>query len=173
MYNRIAYLEDRISRLETVITKRAGVRIKVPPALITMLAKKGEASLNKVYNYGDPAQPGSFGWGANHQSALHALEAIVLGQTDLEDVSDAVHRGWSHAFYTIKDPAYKVTILDQATGLPKGKKKYLDRLSLAKKQYRSLPESEKLKDRLIARPILEWALDNPDIVAQIRAQSHL
>ena len=56
-------------------------------------------------------------------------------------------KGWSHAFHTVKDPAYKdPTIVDEATGLTKGQKKYNSRKMLAETSYHSLSNDEKEKE---------------------------
>lgn len=158
--NRIANLEARIHRIATVLNSRtAGAHIKLSPHELVELTQISDKALDKAYGYGT-SQVGSFGWKANEQSVLHAMDIIASGNTNIEAIADAVHKGWNHAVYTVKDPAYKNQEIDPATGLTKGEKKYKARLELAKKTYHSLPENEKEKDRVVARAVLEWAEEN-------------
>jgi hypothetical protein len=89
------------------------------------------------------------------------MDVIASGNTDIEAISDAIHKGWAHAFFTVKDPAYQdPTIVDPTTGLTKGQKKYNSRLALAKTPYRALSNEEKQKDRVVAHAVLTWAVQN-------------
>lgn len=161
MQNRIASLERRLASLEHVISvKTAGSHVKLPSHELAELTHISDKALDHAYHYG-MSKPGSFGYKANEQSVLHAIDVIATGNTNIEAIADAVHKGWSHAFFTVKDPAYKdPTIVDEATGLTKGQKKYNSRLALAKTSYRSLSNDEKEKDRVVARAVLAWAEEN-------------
>lgn len=161
MQNRIASLERRLASLEHVLSvKTAGSHVKLPSHELAELAHISDKALDHAYHYG-MSKPGTFGYKANEQSVLHAMDVIASGNTNIEAIADAVHKGWSHAFFTVKDPAYKdPTIVDEATGLTKGQKKYNSRLALAKTSYHSLSNDEKEKDRVVARAVLAWAEEN-------------
>lgn len=159
--NRIASLSARIQRIASHLNmKSAGSHVKLSPHDLAELTHISDKALDHAYHYG-MSKPGSFGYHANEQSVLHALDVISTGNTNIEAISDAVHKGWAHAFFTVKDPAYKdSTIVDPTTGLTKGQKKYNSRLALAKTSYHSLAEDEKEKDRVVARAVLAWAEEN-------------
>jgi len=161
MLNRIASLERRLASLEHILSlKTAGSHVKLPPRELAELTHISDKALDHAYHYG-LSKPGTFGYKANEQSVLHAIDVIATGNTNIEAIADAVHKGWSHAFFTVKDPAYKdPTVVDEASGLTKGQKKYNSRLALAKTSYRSLSNDEKEKDRVVARAVLEWAEEN-------------
>jgi hypothetical protein len=162
MLNKLAALERRLNNLEhnLSVIKTAGSHVKLPAHDLAELTHISDKALDHAYHYG-LSKPGSFGYKANEQSVLHALDVIGTGNTNIEAIADAVHKGWSHAFYTVKDPAYKdPTIVDEATGLTKGQKKFNSRKMLAETSYHSLSNDEKEKDRVVARAVLEWAEDN-------------
>jgi hypothetical protein len=100
-------------------------------------------ALDKEYHYG-LAKPGTFGAVACISSAKFALDALEAGETDLEKISDAVHKGWAETARTFDDPVYK----------EKPAKKQ-NRLKLADTDYFDLPEEEKEKDRVGARAIMQ------------------
>lgn len=105
-------------------------------------ARISDKALDKSYGYG-LSSPGSFGFEANKGSAAAALELLGRGVEDIEQLADAIHRGWAGVARTFNDPVYA----------SKPEKK-ASRLELASKSYSSLPEEEKEKDRVVARALL-------------------
>jgi hypothetical protein len=106
------------------------------------LAQISDKALDDVYHYG-LSKPGSFGYEANKSSAQAVVDAYNQGISDLEELSAAVHEGWSSVAKTFDDPVYQT----------KPQKKEA-RLKLANTKYESLPEEEKEKDRVVARAVL-------------------
>jgi hypothetical protein len=105
-------------------------------------AQISDKALDKAYGYG-LSSPGSFGFEANKGSAAAALELLNRGIEDVEQLADAIHRGWAGVARTFNDPIYAT----------KPEKKIV-RLELASKNYKFLPEEEKEKDRVVARALL-------------------
>lgn len=129
---------------------------KLTPSLLSELVSVSDNALNDAYKYG-LSKKGSFGYIANQLSVTFAFNAISKGISDIEKISDAVHKGWSYAFRVYIDPAYKNKTL-LPNGITKGQQKFNDRQILAKTPYSKLIESEKEKDRVVARAVLSWCL---------------
>jgi hypothetical protein len=65
---------------------------------VQQLATISDAALDAAYHYGR-SQPGNtFGWQANLKSAAFAKQMIDRGVTDIEAISDAIHKGWNVTF---------------------------------------------------------------------------
>lgn len=106
-------------------------------------AQISDEALDNAYHYGR-SKPGTFGYEANKESAKFALDLIKTGVTDIELISDAIHKGWASVATTYDDPIYTV----------KPEKKE-NRLKLANTHYIQLSEEEKEKDRVVARALLD------------------
>jgi len=122
---------------------------------VQQLATISDAALDKAYSYGR-SQPGnSFGWQANLKSAAFAKQMIDKGVTDIEAISDAIHKGWNvtaQAF--VQNPEqFDDTAKLKAAG--KLEAKLQQRAQLMKQNYGQLPEEEKEKDRVVARALLQ------------------
>jgi hypothetical protein len=122
---------------------------------VQQLATVSDAALDKAYGYGR-SQPGnSFGWQANLKSAAFAKQMIDKGVTDIEAISDAIHKGWNttaQAF--VQNPEqFDDTAKLKAAG--KLEAKLQQRAQLMKQNYGQLPEEEKEKDRVVARALLQ------------------
>ena len=121
---------------------------------IQQLATISDEALDNAYHYGR-SQPGNtFGWQANLKSAAYAKQMIDKGVTDIEAISDAIHKGWNvtaQAF--VKNPdQFSDTEKLKAAG--KLEAKLQQRAQLMKQNYAQLPEEEKEKDRVVARALL-------------------
>ena len=121
---------------------------------VQQLATISDAALDATYHYGR-SQPGNtFGWQANLKSAAFAKQMIDKGVTDIEAISDAIHKGWNvtaQAF--VKNP---MMFDDSKTMAPeKLQAKVAQRQKLMTQQYAQLPEEEKEKDRVVARAMLK------------------
>ena len=122
---------------------------------VQQLATVSDEALDKAYGYGR-SQPGnSFGWQANLKSAAFAKQMIDKGVTDIEAISDAIHKGWNttaQAF--VQNPEqFDDTAKLKAAG--KLEAKLQQRAQLMKQNYGQLPEEEKEKDRVVARALLQ------------------
>jgi hypothetical protein len=121
---------------------------------VDQLATISDAALDSAYHYGR-SQPGNtFGWQANLKSAAFAKQMIDRGVTDIEQISDAIHKGWNmtaQAF--VKNP---MQFDDSKTMAPeKLQAKIAQRQKLMTQNYAQLPEDEKEKDRVVARAMLQ------------------
>jgi hypothetical protein len=122
---------------------------------IQQLATISDEALDNAYKYGRSTPGNSFGWQANLKSAQYAKQMIDKGVTDIEAISDAIHKGWNvtaQAFVQ-KPEQFDDTAKLQAAG--KLEAKLQQRAELMKKNYAQLPEDEKEKDRVVARALLQ------------------
>ena len=62
---------------------------------INQLASISDAALDAEYGYGRSSPGNTFGWQANLKSASYAKKMIDKGVTDIEVISDAIHKGWN------------------------------------------------------------------------------
>ncbi len=114
---------------------------------VEQLAHISDKALDDAYHYGRSTPGANFGWMANLQSAKAAKKLIDAGETDIETISDAIHKGWN-----ITAAADYKGQLQLDTPTPEDKK--LKRAKLAMQSYSQLPEEEKEKDRVVARAML-------------------
>ena len=125
------------------------------PLSVQQLASVSDAALDAAYGYGRSTPGNTFGWQANMKSAAYAKQMIDQGVTDIEAISDAIHKGWNttaQAF--VQDPEqFDDTAKLAAAG--KLEAKLQQRAQLMKQNYAQLPEEEKEKDRVVARALLQ------------------
>ena len=121
---------------------------------VQQLAAISDTALDSAYGYGRSTPGNTFGWQANLKSASFAKQMIDRGVTDVEAISDAIHKGWNvtaQAF--VKNP---MQFDDSKTMAPeKLQAKLAQRQKLMTQQYAQLPEDEKEKDRVVARAMLQ------------------
>ena len=126
-----------------------------PQLSVQQLATISDAALDNAYHYGRSTPGNTFGWQANLKSAAFAKQMIDQGITDIEAISDAIHKGWNttaQAF--VQDPdQFDDTAKLAAAG--KLEAKLQQRAQLMKQNYGQLPEDEKEKDRVVARALLQ------------------
>jgi hypothetical protein len=133
-----------------------GVAENTAPQLsVQQLATISDEALDNAYGYGRSTPGNTFGWQANLKSAAYAKQMIDQGVTDIEAISDAIHKGWNttaQAF--VQDPEqFDDTAKLAAAG--KLEAKLQQRAQLMKQNYAQLPEEEKEKDRVVARALLQ------------------
>lgn len=125
------------------------------PLSVQQLATISDTALDQAYGYGRSTPGNTFGWQANLKSAAYAKQMIDQGITDIEAISDAIHKGWNttaQAF--VQDPEqFDDTAKLAAAG--KLEAKLQQRAQLMKQNYAQLPEDEKEKDRVVARALLQ------------------
>ena len=122
---------------------------------IDQLATISDKALDDAYHYGRSSPGNTFGWQANLKSAEFAKKAIESGVTDIDEISDAIHKGWNvtaKAFVSNPDQ-FDDTEKLKATG--KLEAKLAQREKLMNIEYAQLPEEEKEKDRVVARALLQ------------------
>ena len=126
-----------------------------PQLSVQQLATISDTALDQAYGYGRSTPGNTFGWQANLKSAAYAKQMIDQGVTDIEAISDAIHKGWNttaQAF--VQDPKqFDDTAKLAAAG--KLEAKLQQRAQLMKQNYAQLPEEEKEKDRVVARALLQ------------------
>jgi len=122
---------------------------------VNSLAKISDEALDKAYGYGRSSPGNTFGWQANVMSATYAKKLIDAGETDIEKISDAIHKGWNvTAQKFVQDPNQ----FDDTEKLRQAGKldaKLEQRAKLMKINYAQLSEDEKEKDRVVARALLQ------------------
>ena len=125
------------------------------PLSVQQLATISDAALDQAYGYGRSTPGNTFGWQANLKSAAYAKQMIDQGVTDIEAISDAIHKGWNttaQAFVQNPDQFDDTAKLAAAGKL---QAKLQQRAQLMKQNYGQLPEEEKEKDRVVARALLQ------------------
>jgi hypothetical protein len=119
------------------------------------LAAISDEALDNAYGYGRSSPGNTFGWQANLMSAQYAKKLIDSGVTDIEKISDAIHKGWNvtaQKFVQNPDQFDDTEKLRQAGKLDG---KLQQRAKLMKINYAQLPDDEKEKDRVVARALLK------------------
>ena len=122
---------------------------------IQQLATISDEALDKAYGYGRSTPGNSFGWQANLMSAAYAKKMIDAGVTDIEKISDAIHKGWNvtaQKFVQDPDQFGDTEKLRQAGKL---EAKLQQRAKLMKINYAQLDNNEQEKDRVVARALLQ------------------
>ena len=122
---------------------------------VQQLATISDEALDKAYGYGRSTPGNSFGWQANLMSAAYAKKMIDAGVTDIEKISDAIHKGWNvtaQKFVQNPDQFDDTEKLRQAGKLDA---KLQQRAKLMKINYAQLENDEQEKDRVVARALLQ------------------
>ena len=118
------------------------------------LAAVSDEALDKAYGYGRSTPTNTFGWQANLASASYAKQKIDKGVTDIEAISDAIHKGWwSIAQKFVDDPDQ---FDDTETLRAKGKfdTKMSDRIAQMV-PFGQLTKDQQDIDRVVARALLQ------------------
>ena len=122
---------------------------------IAKLATVSDEALDNAYHYGRSSPGNTFGWQANLKSAEYAANSIQSGETDIERISDEIHKGWNEtAERFVQDPDQ----FDDTQKLRDDGKfdtKYAQRKYLKGLDYKDLKEDDKEKDRVVARALLQ------------------
>ena len=143
------------------------------PLSVQQLATISDAALDAAYGYGRSTPGNTFGWQANLKSAAYAKQMIDRGVTDIEAISDAIHKGWNttaQAFVQNPDQFDDTAKLAAAGKL---EAKLQQRAQLMKQNYAQLPEEEKEKDRVVARALLQAIRgEQPGMAESLGKQIH-
>jgi hypothetical protein len=122
---------------------------------IQQLATISDEALDNAYHYGR-SQPGNtFGWQANLKSAAYAKQMIDKGVTDIEAISDAIHKGWNTTAQAFVKNPDQFSDTEKLKAAGKLEAKLQQRAQLMTQNYAQLPEEEKEKDRVVARAMLQ------------------
>jgi len=122
---------------------------------INQLAAISDAALDAAYGYGRSSPGNTFGWQANLKSAAYAKQMIDRGATDIEAISDAIHKGWNvtaRAF--VQDPD-QFDDTEKLKSAGKLEAKLQQREKLMNIGYAQLSDEEQEKDRVVARALLQ------------------
>jgi hypothetical protein len=132
---------------------------------LEQLATICNKALDDKYHYGLSTPSNRFGWQASLKSAEYAKQIIDTGVTDIEAISDAVHKGWNvTAQEFVKNP-YQFEDTPNLKAAGNLDAKLQQREKLMTQNYSELPEEEKEKDRVVARALL-LAIKGPQGVAE-------
>ena len=122
---------------------------------VQQLATISDEALDRAYGYGRSAPGNTFGWQANLMSAAYAKKIIDSGETSIERIADAIHKGWNvtaKKFVANPDQFSDTEQLRQAGKLDA---KLQQRAKLMRINYAELPDQEQEKDRVVARALLQ------------------
>jgi hypothetical protein len=130
---------------------------------LQQLATISDEALDKAYGYGRSSPGNTFGWQANLKSAAYAKQMIDKGITDIEEISDAIHKGWNvTAKAFVQDPdQFDDTEKLKAAGKLEAKLQQRERLMNI--NYSQLPDDEQEKDRVVARALLRAINGRQDV----------
>jgi hypothetical protein len=135
------------------------------------LAAISDEALDSAYGYGRSTPGNSFGWQANLKSAEFAKKVIDAGVTDIEKISDAIHKGWNiTAKQFVRNPdQFSDTEKLRAAGKLEAKLEQRNKLSNI--DYAQLPEDEKEKDRVVARALLKAIKGQPTVETDMNLEA--
>lgn len=121
---------------------------------IEQLATISDEALDKAYGYGRSSPSNTFGWQANMKSAEFAKKVIDAGITDIEQISDAIHKGWNVTAKAFVQNPDQFDDTEKLKAAGKLEAKLAQREKLMKINYSQLPDDEQEKDRVVARALL-------------------
>lgn len=122
---------------------------------IQQLATISDEALDKAYGYGRSSPGNTFGWQANLKSAAYAKQMIDKGVTDIEAISDAIHKGWNVTAKAFVQNPGQFDDTEKLKAAGKLEAKLQQREKLMNIEYGQLPDDEKEKDRVVARALLQ------------------
>ena len=122
---------------------------------LNQLATISDAALDDAYHYGRSTPGNSFGWQANLKSAEFATKMIQQGVTDIDQIGDAIHKGWNVTARAFVQNPEQFDDTEKLRAAGKLDAKLAQREKLMNIEYAQLPEDEKEKDRVVARALLK------------------
>lgn len=130
---------------------------------VQQLATISDEALDKAYGYGRSSPGNTFGWQANMMSAAYAKKMIDSGETDIEKISDAIHKGWNvTAKKFVQDPD-QFDDTEKLRQAGKLEAKLQQREKLMNINYAQLSDDEQEKDRVVARALLKAIKGDQDV----------
>ena len=121
---------------------------------VEQLATISDEALDNAYHYGRSSPGNTFGWQANLKSAAFAKKAIESGITDIDKISDFIHKGWNETAKQFVNNPDQFDDTEKLKASGKLEAKLAQREKLMNIEYAQLPEEEKEKDRVVARALL-------------------
>jgi hypothetical protein len=121
---------------------------------IDQLAAISDKALDDAYHYGRSSPGNTFGWQANLKSAEFAKKAIESGITDIDQIADAIHKGWNVTAKAFVDNPDQFDDTEKLKAAGKFEAKLAQREKLMNINYAQLSDEEQEKDRVVARALL-------------------
>ena len=121
---------------------------------VQQLAAKSDAALDDAYHYGRSTPGNTFGWQANLASAAYAKEIIDSGETDINKISDAVHKGWWSVAQKFVDDPDQFSDTEALRAKGKFDKKMADRIAQMV-PFNELTKDQQDIDRVVAEALLQ------------------
>jgi hypothetical protein len=146
---------NRNGKHTTVHVKRDVVEGGGEQLSIQQLATVSDEALDNAYGYGRSSPGNTFGWQANLKSAAYAKQMIDQGVTDIEAISDAIHKGWNVTAKSFVQNPDQFDDTEKLRAAGKLEAKLQQREKLMNIEYGQLPDDEKEKDRVVARALLQ------------------
>ena len=125
------------------------------PLTVSQLAMISDEALDRAYGYGRSTPGNTFGWQANLKSAAYAKKMIDSGVTDIEAISDAIHKGWNVTAQAFVQNPDQFADTEKLRAAGKLQAKLDQRAKLMRQDYAQLADEEKEKDRVVARALLQ------------------
>ena len=122
---------------------------------VEQLATISDEALDNAYHYGRSTPGNTFGWQANLKSAAYAKKMIDAGVSDIEQISDAIHKGWNVTAQAFVQNPEQFSDTEKLRAAGKLEAKLQQRANLMKQNYAQLPDDEQEKDRVVARALLQ------------------
>jgi hypothetical protein len=129
-------------------------------------AQISDEALDNAYGYGRSSPGNTFGWQANLKSAAYAKHMIDKGITDIDEISDAIHKGWNVTAKAFVQNPERFDDTEKLKAAGKLEAKLQQRAKLMNIDYSQLPDDEQEKDRVVARALLQ-ALKGKQGVAEV------
>jgi hypothetical protein len=142
-------------RVNNCVPKESVEESTGQPLSVQQLATISDAALDDAYGYGCSTPGNTFGWQANLKSAAYAKQMIDQGVTDIEAISDAIHKGWNTTAQAFVQNPEQFDDTAKLAAAGRLEAKLQQRAQLMKQNYAQLPEEEKEKDRVVARALLQ------------------
>ena len=130
---------------------------------VDQLAHISDEALDDAYHYGRSSPGNTFGWQANLKSAEFAKRIIDAGVTDIEKISDAIHKGWNVTAKAFVQNPDKFDDTAKLKAEDKLEATLQRREKLMNLNYDSLSDKEKEKDRVVARALLKAITGQEDV----------
>jgi hypothetical protein len=130
---------------------------------IQQLATISDEALDNAYHYGRSTPGNTFGWQANLKSAAYAKQMIDQGVTDIEAISDAIHKGWNVTARAFVQNPEQFSDTEKLQAAGKLEAKLQQREKLMNIGYAQLPDEEQEKDRVVARALLQALKGQPGV----------
>ena len=128
---------------------------RAQPLTVAQLAMISDEALDRAYGYGRSTPGNTFGWQANLKSAAYAKKMIDSGVTDIEAISDAIHKGWNVTAQAFVQNPDQFADTEKLRAAGKLEAKLDQRAKLMRQDYAQLADEEKEKDRVVARALLQ------------------